>query len=39
MTLLETREGKRKLGDDEIKPLFEAYLTEITRVTEAVDKL
>ena len=39
ITLLETREGKRKLGDDEIKPLFEAYLTEITRMTEAVDKL
>ncbi len=37
--LLETREGKRKLGDEEIKPLFEAYLTEITRMTEAVDKI
>jgi predicted nucleotidyltransferase len=37
--LLETREGKRKLGDEEIRPLFEAYLTEITRMTEAVDKL
>jgi predicted nucleotidyltransferase len=39
MTLLETREGKRKLADEEIKPLFEAYLTEITRMTQAVDKL
>jgi predicted nucleotidyltransferase len=39
ITLLETREGKRKLGDEEIKPLFEAYLTEITRMAEVVDKL
>jgi hypothetical protein len=39
MTLLETREGKRKLADEEVKPLFEAYLTEITRMTQAVDKL
>jgi len=39
MTLLEVREGKRNLGDDEVKPLFEAYLSEITRVTAAVDKL
>lgn len=39
LTLLETREGKRKLADEEVKPLFEAYLTEITRMTEAVDKL
>lgn len=39
LTLLETREGKRKLADDEVTPLFEAYLTEITRMTAAVDKL
>jgi predicted nucleotidyltransferase len=39
ITLLETREGKRKLADEEIQPLFEAYLTEITRMAEAVDKL
>jgi hypothetical protein len=39
MTLLEAREGKRRLANEEVKPLFEAYLTEITRMTEAVDKL
>lgn len=39
LTLLETREGKRKLADEEVKPLFEAYLTEITRMTAAIDKL
>ncbi len=39
MKLLETREGKCKLADEEIKPLFEAYLTEISRMTAAVDKL
>lgn len=39
ITLLETREGRRKLADDEVKPLFQAYLTEITRMTDAVDKL
>ncbi len=39
MTLLETREGKRNLTDAEIKPLFQAYLTEITRMAVAVDKL
>jgi hypothetical protein len=39
ITLLETREGKRKLADDEVKPLFQAYLTEITRMAAVVDKL
>ena len=39
ITLLETREGKRKLGDEGVKALFQAYLTEITRMTEVVDKL
>jgi predicted nucleotidyltransferase len=39
MTLLETREGKRKLADDEVKPLFRAYLNEITHMAAAVDKL
>lgn len=39
ITLLETREGRRKLADDEVKPLFQAYLTEITHMTAAVDKL
>ena len=39
MTLLETREGKRELADDEVKPLFQAYLTEITRMVAVVDKL
>jgi hypothetical protein len=39
LTLLETREGKHKLADEEIKPLFETYLAEITRMTQAVDKL
>ncbi len=38
-TLLETREGKRRLTDDEVKALFKAYLTEITRMAAAVDKL
>ncbi len=39
LTLLETREGKRKLANEEIRLLFGAYLTEITRMTTAVDKL
>ena len=39
ITLLEIREGKRKLSDDEVKPLFQAYLTEITRMTAVVDRL
>ena len=39
ITLLETREGKRKLGDEAVKTLFQAYLTEIARMTEVVDKL
>lgn len=39
LTLLEAREGKRKLADEDIRPLFGAYLTEITRMTTAVDKL
>jgi predicted nucleotidyltransferase len=39
LKLLETREGKRKLSDEETKPLFAEYLTEITRMTAAVDKL
>jgi predicted nucleotidyltransferase len=37
--LLTAREQNRKLGAAEIRPLFESYLAEIARVTEAVDKL
>ena len=37
--LLAAREQNRKLADEEIQPLFEAYLAEITRMAEAVDKL
>ncbi len=38
-TLLAAREQNRKLATAEIRPLFESYLAEIARVTEAVDKL
>ena len=38
-TLLKTREGVHKLADGEIKPVFESYLGQITRMAEAVDKL
>ncbi len=39
ITLLEVREGTRKLADSEVKPLFETYLAQITRMAEIVDKL
>ncbi len=38
-TLLEIREGTRKLADGEIMPLFETYLSQITKMAETVDKL
>jgi len=38
-TLLDVRGGKRRLEDTEIRPLFEAYLREITRMAEFVDRL
>ncbi len=38
-TLLATREGVRKLADGEVRPLFETYLSQVTRMAEAVDKL
>lgn len=37
--LLTAREQNRKLGDGEVLPLFEAYLAEVTRMAEVVDKL
>ena len=37
--LLEVRQGGRRLGDAEIRPLFEEYLSEITRTAEHVDRL
>jgi predicted nucleotidyltransferase len=37
--LLSTREGARKLAEEEILPQFAAYLKEITRLAEIVDKL
>ncbi len=38
-TLLEIREGTRKLADVEIMPLFKTYLSQITKMAETVDKL
>lgn len=38
-TLLEVRQGKRRLSDSEIRPLFEDYLKAITRIAEQVDQL
>jgi predicted nucleotidyltransferase len=38
-TLLDVREGKRRLKDPEIRPLFEDYLAQITRTAEDVDRL
>jgi predicted nucleotidyltransferase len=38
-TLLDVREGKRRLGDPEIRPVFDSYLREITRTVEYVDRL
>lgn len=38
-TLLDIRGGGRRLEDGEIRPLFEAYLREITRMAEFVDRL
>jgi predicted nucleotidyltransferase len=37
--LLAAREQNRKLAEGEVQPLFEAYLDQITRMAEAVDKL
>lgn len=38
-TLLDVRSGNRRLDDAEIRPLFEAYLQEITQTAEFVDRL
>jgi predicted nucleotidyltransferase len=38
-TLLDVREGKRRLRDPEIRPVFDHYLREITRTVEYVDRL
>ena len=38
-TLLDIREGARKLPDTEIRPLFEEYLAQITRTAEQVDRI
>jgi predicted nucleotidyltransferase len=38
-TLLDVREGKRRLRDPEIRPVFDEYLREITRTAEYVDQL
>jgi predicted nucleotidyltransferase len=38
-TLLDVREGKRRLSDPEIRPVFDEYLREITRTAEYVDRL
>ncbi len=38
-TLLDVREGRRKLDDQEIRGLFEQYLLQITRAAEYVDGL
>lgn len=38
-TLLDVREGKRRLSDPEIRPLFESYVQQIARVAEYVDQL
>ena len=37
--LLAAREKNRKLTEAEVLPLFEAYLAEVTRMAEVVDKL
>ena len=38
-TLLDVREGARRLPDTEIRPLFEDYLLQITRTAEYVDRI
>ena len=38
-TLLDVREGKHRLSDPEIRPIFDSYLREITRTAEYVDRL
>ena len=38
-TLLDVREGKRRLRDPEIRPVFDNYLREIARTAEYVDRL
>ncbi len=38
-TLLDIREGARKLPDAEIRPLFADYLAQITRTAEHVDRI
>jgi predicted nucleotidyltransferase len=38
-TLLDVREGKRRLRDPEIRPIFDGYLREIARTIEYVDRL
>jgi predicted nucleotidyltransferase len=38
-SLLDVREGSRRLDDREIRPLFEGYLAEITRCAEIIDQL
>jgi hypothetical protein len=38
-TLLDVREGKRRLRDPEIRPVFDDYLRQITRTAEYVDGL
>lgn len=38
-TLLDVREGQRRLADSEIRPVFEDYLQQITQTAEFVDRL
>jgi predicted nucleotidyltransferase len=38
-TLLDVREGNRRLSDPEIRPVFDGYLREIARMVEYVDRL
>jgi hypothetical protein len=38
-TLLDVREGTRRLPDTEIRPLFEDYLLQITQTAEHVDRI
>jgi predicted nucleotidyltransferase len=38
-TLLDVREGKRRLRDPEIRPVFDDYLRQITQAVEYVDRL
>jgi predicted nucleotidyltransferase len=38
-TLLDVREGKRRLNDREIRPVFDDYLRGITQTVEYVDRL